>query len=301
MTRAAEIRRFGPGELILDAFTQVSVEVFVVLTGRVDLWHDADALGEAADQHLGPGGVFGFSAMLTERSLGPRAVAVDAVTVAAIPESAVEPAFASRQGARFLAAQGAAARSRGGLSSYSLVDEIIETRPLEVDADDPIGEVAAAMTRRGTGYAVVPLEDGRFGLVTDALLRSRVLVEGRQASAPAREVMDASVPTVALGESAAEALILMLDRDAEYLVVTDRGGRLRRRDHAAGLHRLPGHRGGLGARADPPGDHARGAAATGRAGRPPWSTTCCRGAWPPARRSRCTRRSSTRSCGGRSP
>ena len=35
------------------------------------------------------------------------------------------------------------------------------------------------------------------------------------------------MPTVALGESAAEALILMLDRDAEYLVVTDRGGRLR--------------------------------------------------------------------------
>ena len=34
--------------------------------------------------------------------------------------------------------------------------------------------------------------------------------------------MDTSVPTVALGESAAEALILMLDRGAEYLVVTDR-------------------------------------------------------------------------------
>ena len=33
MTRAADVRRFGPGELILDAFTQVSVEVFVVLTG----------------------------------------------------------------------------------------------------------------------------------------------------------------------------------------------------------------------------------------------------------------------------
>ena len=34
------------------------------------------------------------------------------------------------------------------------------------------------------------------------------------------------MPTVTLGESAAEALILMLDRGAEYLVVTDRGGRL---------------------------------------------------------------------------
>ena len=227
MSRAASVRRFGPGALILDAFTQVSVEVFVVLSGRVDLWHDADALGDLADQRLGPGGVFGSPPCLTERSLGPRVVAVDEVTVAAIPETAVEPAFASRQ------APGSSPRRRPSpaagwaTSSYSLVDEIIETHPLEVEADEPVAEVAAAMTRRGTGYAVMPLEDGRYGLVTDALLRSRVLVEGRQASVPAREVMDPSVPTVQLGASAAEALILMLDRDAEYLVVTDRGGRLR--------------------------------------------------------------------------
>ena len=42
--------------------------------------------------------------------------------------TAVEPAFASRQGARFLAAQGAASRGRVGLSSYSLVDEIMHWR-----------------------------------------------------------------------------------------------------------------------------------------------------------------------------
>ena len=241
----------------------------------MDLWHDADALGEAADQQLGPGGVFGFSAMLTERSLGPRAVAVDAVTVAAIPESAVEPAFASRQGARFLAEQGAAARSRGGLSSYSLVDEIIEARPLVVDADDPIADVAAAMTRRGTGYAAVPLEDGRFGLVTDALLRSRVLVEGRQASVPgprgdgrrgahrrARRVRGRGAHPHA--------------RPRRRVPAGDRPGRQApRRRHPAGLHRLPSHRRGLGARADTPGDHAPRSCGAGRAGRPPWSTTCC--------------------------
>ena len=39
--------------------------------------------------------------------------------------------------------------------------------------------------------------------------------------------MDTSAPIVPLGASAAEALILMLDRNAEYVVVTDRGGRLR--------------------------------------------------------------------------
>ena len=166
--------------------------------------------------------------MLTERSLGPRAVAVDAVTVAAIPESAVEPAFASRQGARFLAVQGAAARGRGSACPPTASStRSSRPAPLEVDADDPVGEVAAAMTRRGAGYAVVPLEDGRFGLVTDALLRSRVLVEGRQASVPAREVMDdvgarpscSASPRPRRSSSCSTAT-------PSTCVVTDRGGRL---------------------------------------------------------------------------
>jgi CBS domain-containing protein len=227
MVRSARIERFGPGELIIDAFIHVGVEVFVVMAGRVDLWHDADRIRDTADERLGQGGVFGFSAMLSERSIGPRVVAVESTTVAAIPAAAVEPVFASRRGARFLAAQGAVARGRVALTSYSLVDELIGADPLVVDPGDTVADVAAAMTRRDVGFAVVPMPDGHFGLVTDAMLRRRVLVEGREASIPARKVMDASVPTVTLGDSAAEALILMLDRNAEYLVVTDRSGRLR--------------------------------------------------------------------------
>ena len=40
MVRSARIEHFGPGELILDAFTDPSVEVFVVIAGAVDLWDD---------------------------------------------------------------------------------------------------------------------------------------------------------------------------------------------------------------------------------------------------------------------
>ena len=90
-----------------------------------------------------------------------------------------------------------------------------------------VGEVARRMTEADLPAAVVRIGDGCFGLVTDALLRARVLVAGRPASTPAGEVMGTAPPTVVLGDSAAEALMLMLDRDAEFLLVTDREGELR--------------------------------------------------------------------------
>jgi CBS domain-containing protein len=235
MAAAATTRRYRPGELVLDAFAAAGVEVFVVVRGQVDMWDDADRLGEAADERLGVGGVFGFSAMLSERSLGPRVVAVDDAVVAAIPAAAAEPAFASRHGARFLATRGlaTAARRRSTLPSYSLVADLVDADPLVVAADDTVAGVAARMTACGTSVAVVAPErgddpeDDRYGLVTDALLRRRVLVEGVAGSAPVRAVVDRDVPTVGVGDSAAEALLLLLDTGAEHVLATDRGGALR--------------------------------------------------------------------------
>ncbi len=227
MSGAARIERFTPGEVILDAFTVPSVEVFVVIAGSVDLWNGVRHTDDAADERLGPGGIFGFSAMLIGRSVGPLARAVDMVTVAAIPASVVEPAFTSSPGAQFLAEQVAITRERVAVSAYSLVDDLIVTDPLVVDINDHISDVARLMTDRGSSCAAVRLRHGGFGLVTDALLRRRVLVEGLPGTATAGEVLDDSAPTAVLGDSAAEALILMLDRNAEYLLVTDREGELR--------------------------------------------------------------------------
>ena len=40
-------------------------------------------------------------------------------------------------------------------------------------------------------------------------------------------MMDTTAPVVYLGDTAAEALMLLLERDAEFLLVTDRAGELR--------------------------------------------------------------------------
>jgi len=120
------------------------------------------------------------------------------------------------------------ARERaGGPPSYSLVDDLIVRKPLVVGPQEPVGEIARRMTDEDLGYAVVADRRGPVGVITDALLRRTVLVEGRAADTPAEQVMDAAVPMVRSGESAVEALLLLLDREADYVLVTSRDGDVR--------------------------------------------------------------------------
>lgn len=224
---AATVVAVERGEQILDAFTDPTNAVFIVLHGRVDIWNDADRIREAADEFLGAGEVFGFSAMLTERSVGPRAVAATPGTLARIPAAAVAPVFASRQGARFLAETLLSTRRQAlAAPAYSSVEELITTPPLLVEPTTPVAEVARLMTARNSRYAVVPGADHTFGLVTDSILRRRVLVEGMPPSTPAAEVMQPATATAVVGESAQEAQITLLDHGSDFLVVTDRAGAL---------------------------------------------------------------------------
>ncbi|MEJ3658449.1 putative nucleotidyltransferase substrate binding domain-containing protein [Actinomycetes bacterium KLBMP 9759] len=228
------LERFAEGELVLDAFRDPTVEVFVVVEGHVHLWNDADTRADGSspagpDDVVAPGGMFGFSAMLTERSIGPRAVAAGPVLVARIPTALAAPVFTSGRGARFLAEMVSAARRRIPVATaptYMLVDDLIVRPPLVVEPDLPVAEVARRMTAAGAP-AAVRMEAGRFGLVTDAVLRTRVLLGAGSPTSPVRSIVDTSAPVAVLGDSAAEAHMLILDRDAEYLLVTDRDGDLR--------------------------------------------------------------------------
>ena len=255
----AHVERFDDAALIHDGFKEPTDEVFVVVAGQVAvLWNDSRQASSDPDDILGPGDVFGFRAMLTGRSLGPRAVACGAATVARIPAALAGPAFATRSGARFLVETMVPARRATDVPSYSSVDDLIEREPLLVDPDTTVGEVARWMTDRGVP-AVVDLGGGRFGLITDAVLRARVLVDGRSASTPASEIMDTTAPVVHLDDTAAEALMLLLERDAEFLLVTDRAGVLRGVVVPPRLRHLADHRRGLPARAAAPGHEHRGA------------------------------------------
>lgn len=224
---AATVQEYASGDLVLDGFGEVPSQIYVVVSGRLALWNDLESLGGRPDERLGAGGVFGFSAMLTERRVGPRAEALTPAVVAAVPAELVAPAFVSEQGARFLAERlAAAARQPREAPSYGLVDEMIQRTPLVVHPGDTAAEVAGAIDAHGNPCAAVQLPDGTYGLITDAVLRQRILVEGRPTSTPVGDIMLTAPPTVRLGDTAAEALILMLDTGGEFLLVTDRAGLL---------------------------------------------------------------------------
>lgn len=95
---SADVQNFAAGDLVVDAFAEVPADIFVVVSGEVDLWLDPDRIGEPPGDSFGRGEALGFSAALTERAIGPRVVARSAAKIARFPADVVIPAFASRAG-----------------------------------------------------------------------------------------------------------------------------------------------------------------------------------------------------------
>ena len=111
------------------------------------------------------------------------------------PRALAGPAFASRRGARFLAeTMVAGPPAPTDVPSYSSVDELIEREPLVVEADTAGRRGREADDGPGRARPRSTVGAGRFGLVTDAVLRARVLVDGRPATTPAHEIMDTTAP-----------------------------------------------------------------------------------------------------------
>lgn len=223
---SATVRQFSAGDLVVDAFSAPPTEIYVVLTGEVDLWHDEDQVTKAGDDRFVAGEVFGFSAMLTERPVGPRVVATKAASIAVLPGHLVEPAFYSRSGAKFLAEYISRIRRLTSAPAFSTVEDLIAIAPVVVGPDTPVTDVARQLADRDVHCAVVEFGAGTYGIVTDAILGRRVVGDGLSPHAPARAVMQPTT-TVELSGSSVEALVTLLDTRAEYLPVVDRAGELR--------------------------------------------------------------------------
>lgn len=225
---AAVIASYTAGDLMLDAFVDRATDVFLVLNGHADLWQDPDNLAEPPDERLGKGDVFGYSAMLTERSVGPYVVAAGDCQVARLPAKVASRAFVTRQGAQFLAEKLVReSESRPAVVGVGGAEDLLRPPAQVLEATSCAADAARAITADGQGYAVVRLPGGAYGLVTDASLRKRVIVDGISASAPVTEVVDPTPPTAGVGDSSAELLLAMLDRGAQFVMVTEPDGALR--------------------------------------------------------------------------
>jgi CBS domain-containing protein len=225
LAAGARIAEYRTGELILDAFRAPPSEVLVVVSGRVRVWRDAERPHDPAtpDAIAGPGEVFGLNASLSGKALGPLAVADGPVRVvrvpaervaAALPDAPVAPPAGRGGRVRVLAEPGGRLRVDDlGLAPLVVVPGTISVRQ-------------AALAMAGTGLAGVRLAQGTLGIVTDRTLRQRVLARGLSAEVPVGGVAVTDLPRVPADASAAEALILLLDAQADHVLVTDPDDRI---------------------------------------------------------------------------
>lgn len=226
---AATVVDHPAGAEIMDAFAHPGDELFVVLSGQVELWTAEDAWATApADEVLGRGCVFGHSSVLTGAALGPRAVALGPVRLVEIPRKAVAEAFLTPAGMRLLAHDFSGVATRARRPPFRVVDDLVVAAPIVGDEAMTVAEAARTMTERGgCGYLAVPRADGGYGLVTDAVLRERVIAAGRPPDTPVREVMIPRARTATTGTPTVEVLREFTECPVDHLLVVDPSGALK--------------------------------------------------------------------------
>ena len=182
---------------------------------------------------LGPGELFGHASMLSGLPLGFAAVAVGTTTCLRLPADAVRPVLGMPAGLRYVARSllssalpGPAGADDGSVSSAQRpVGELLRAPLVFATPALPIRETAQRMTESGASAVVVPLRDGRVGILTDRDLR-RVIAEGTDTAAPVSAAMSAPAWTVAADRLGGEVLLDMLDRGVRHVPVLDATGRV---------------------------------------------------------------------------
>jgi CBS domain-containing protein len=183
----------------------------VIHSGGVDIAHEGRLL-----DLLGPGDTFGDAAMLSGLPPGFEARAAEDTLCYRIPVAVARPLL-DRARRREL---------RGGAAPEGLqpVARLIRSATVTAKPSESIGTVAERMTRAGATAAVVMLDDGGVGILTDRDLRSRVLAVGRNGGVRVDSAMTAPAYVVAPDRLGADVLYEMLERGIRHApVISERG------------------------------------------------------------------------------
>ncbi|HLE99090.1 MAG TPA: putative nucleotidyltransferase substrate binding domain-containing protein [Gaiellaceae bacterium] len=222
----AEIEYFPAGTVILAQEGEPAHHLYVVRRGAVELLDE----GQVVDV-LEEGESFGLASVLAELPPSLTARAREDTLCYLFAPGPTQAALSEPAGMRFVATtlqsrlERATARTHRA-TPWGTAHVGERARPALVCApSDSIREVARRMTEDRQECAVIPLRDG-FGLVADRDLRVHVVADGVTADAAVATIVDAPAPAVAPDRLALDALVDMLDADAEQLVVVDERGQL---------------------------------------------------------------------------
>ncbi|MDV6261453.1 putative nucleotidyltransferase substrate binding domain-containing protein [Rhodococcoides yunnanense] len=207
----------------------VADTVWVVRTGRVVIVHPDDTSpADVPIDTIGPGGVFGFSALLAGGTVEFCARATEPSTVLRLPGELIRPLFATPTGLAFLAdAVTSATTHRGGAAEGSAgraVGELLSAPPVFTSVGTSVRDAVRHMTEQGSSYVLVPLRGSRYGIFTDRDLRVRVVAAGIGVDTPVEHVMTSPAETVTADRSAGTVLMDMLELGLRHMpVLSSRG------------------------------------------------------------------------------
>lgn len=211
----AETEEHRSGTTILAEGLGPPAHVRVVQTGAVEIVHGGRVL-----DLLGPGELFGHAAMLSGLPLGFSAVARGATTCLRLPAESVRAVLGRPSGLRYVARSLLAplGGDHGPDPAQRPVGELIRAPLCTAPPSTSIRDAARRMTDCGASAVVVPLVDGRVGILTDRDLRA-VVADGTDTAATVASVMTAPAWTAAADRLGGEVLLDMLDRAVRHVPV----------------------------------------------------------------------------------
>jgi CBS domain-containing protein len=227
LAAGSTVATFATGAVIADYSAQVPGDVWMVHTGHVTL-QAAD--GSAVDV-VEPGGIFGYTPLLTGGGMEFVARATEPSTLIRLPGEQVRTQFATPAGLAFLAssAWSVGAGSRPALvpvADSRPVGELVHGDVLLVTPEVSVRDAVIRMTEQHVSYALISLPDGEYGIFTDRDLRTRVVAAGLSVEVPITRVMSAPARRVTADLTAETVLMQMLESGLRHMPVTSARGQV---------------------------------------------------------------------------
>ena len=222
VARTTELIECPAGATVLVEDGTPSDRFYVVRDGSMELVHEDEVIDV-----LEPGEGFGHPSLLTGMAPAFTVRAHEDSRVLAIPREEALAVLSRPAGIGYVAGSLRERLTRTGHTVHGLpevrtahVGPLANPTTPTCPGDTPIRDVARLMTEAGSTAALVRM-NGALGIVTDAELRERVVGGDVATDDPVSAVAVAPAPTVRADQLAVEAMIDLLERDLDHIVVLD--------------------------------------------------------------------------------
>jgi CBS domain-containing protein len=220
---AASERDYDTGDAILVEDGPPARHFYVILSGSVELLHE----GEVVDV-LEPGEAFGHPSLLTGMAPSFTVRAHEPCRLVLFPKKQALAVLGRPTGAGFVAATLRERLTRTGHTVHGLpelgtvhVSDLVRGPPLVCEGSITIRHAAELMTEHQASAALVRSEEPL--LVTDADIRAKAVAGSISVENPVRQIAEPAV-VVEASRLAVDAVVEMLDRHVDHVLVADRGG-----------------------------------------------------------------------------